>query len=69
MVWDFSFTVHFINFVIVWTVGGFPKNIYWWGLQFVSMILMVILGTYMTRWVELRDTFFENLNDIELGNK
>lgn len=28
---------------------------------------MVGLGTYSTRWKELRDTFFEGLIDPELG--
>jgi hypothetical protein len=68
LVWDFVLTIHFLNFLLVWFVNGFPKNIYWWVLQCISMAVMMLLGTYMTRWIELRDTFFENLTDIELGN-
>lgn len=49
-------------------VNGFPSNAYWWILQFVSATLMMTLGVLMTRWIELRDTFFENLNDIEMGS-
>ncbi|OXT10960.1 hypothetical protein B9K06_26340, partial [Bacillus sp. OG2] len=59
LVWDFALTIHFINLVIVWFTSGFPKNIYWWLLQCVSLILMMILGIYTTRWIELRDTFFD----------
>lgn len=70
LVWDFAFTIHFLNFIIVWFVSGFPKNIYWWILQILSLILMMLLSTYTTRWLELRDTFFEDsINaDIELGS-
>lgn len=68
LVWDFALTIHFINFIIILFVSGFPKNIYWWLLQIISVILMMILGTYTTRWAELRDTFFEQSLDIELGN-
>ncbi|KAG0674845.1 hypothetical protein C6P40_002008 [Pichia californica] len=68
LVWDFALTIHFINLVIVWFTSGFPKNIYWWLLQCVSLILMMILGIYTTRWIELRDTFFDQPHDIELGN-
>lgn len=69
LVWDFALTIHFINFIIVWLASGFPKNIYWWLLQLVSVTVMMILGTYMSRWVELRDTFFDQTEDIELGSK
>lgn len=68
VVWDFATTIHFIHLVIVWICSGFPKSIYWWSLQLVSVLLMIILGTYMSRWIELRDTFFNDLNDIELAN-
>lgn len=68
MVWDFVITIHFINLLLVMLVNGFPSNAYWWILQFVSATLMMTLGVLMTRWIELRDTFFENLNDIEMGS-
>lgn len=67
LVWDFVATIHFLNLVFVWFINGFPKNIYWWLLQIFSALIMITLGVVMTRWVELRDTFFENMNDIEMG--
>lgn len=67
LAWDFAITIHVINFIIVTLVSGFPYNKYWWLLQIFSALLMVILGTYTTRWRELRDTFFEGLADQELG--
>lgn len=68
MVWDFVVTIHFINLLFVWLANGFPANAYWWLLQFTNAALMITLGVLMTRWIELRDTFFENLNDIEMGS-
>ena len=68
-VWDYALTIHFIHLLIVYACNGLPRNAYWWLLQFFSMILMIVLGTYTTRWIELRDTFFENMNDIEMGGK
>lgn len=68
LVWDFVITIHFFNLVLVWLVNGFPKNMYWWILQISSSLIMTILGVFMTRWVELRDTFFENMTDIEMGS-
>lgn len=59
---DFTLTLHGIHLVICWFVDGrFPASALWWGLQFLSIILMVILGTWTTQWRELRATFFENV--------
>lgn len=69
LVWDFALTIHFINFLVVSFASGFPKSVYWWLLQLVSVSVMMILGTYMARWIELRDTFFDQAEDIELGGK
>lgn len=68
LVWDFVITIHFLHFVLVWIANGIPKNIYWWLLQIISSVFMIVLGTYLTRKIELRDTFFENMTDIELAN-
>lgn len=67
LVWDFALTIHFIHLVLVCYSCGFPWNGYWWMLQIIDILMMVGLGTYFTRWFELRDKFFENINDIEMG--
>lgn len=67
LAWDFAITIHVFNLIIVSLINGFPYNKYWWLLQITSSLLMVVLGTYTTRWRELRDTFFEGLADQELG--
>ncbi|OWB56866.1 hypothetical protein B5S28_g2781 [[Candida] boidinii] len=69
LAWDFAVTVHLFNLVFCWFyTGRFPTNLWWWFLQIASCLLMVGLGTYTTRWRELRDTFFEGLVDPEMGN-
>ncbi|KAH3664345.1 hypothetical protein WICMUC_005730 [Wickerhamomyces mucosus] len=69
LAWDFALTIHLINLVIVWAYEGeFPFDLYWWILQIVSSLILVSLGTWSTRWKELRDTFFEGIVDPELGN-
>lgn len=67
LAWDFAITIHLLNFMFVTFMEGFPRNIYWWLLQIISASIMVVLGTYTTRWIELRDTFFDGLVDVELG--
>ncbi|VEU22601.1 DEKNAAC103712 [Brettanomyces naardenensis] len=67
LAWDFAVTVHVINLFCAWMYEGFPKNLSWWALQVMSSLIMVSLGTYTTRWKELRDTFFDGLIDAELG--
>ena len=67
LVWDFALTIHLLNLIIISLINGFPWNFYWWILQLITVILVIILGTYTTRWIELRDTFFDT--DIEMGSK
>ncbi len=67
LAWDFAVTVHVINLMFAWLYDGFPMSLTWWLLQITSACIMVGLGTYSTRWKELRDTFFEGLIDPELG--
>ncbi|ODV80499.1 uncharacterized protein CANTADRAFT_46276 [Suhomyces tanzawaensis NRRL Y-17324] len=69
LAWDFAITVHIINLLVVWLyTGHFPLSILWWCLQILSGVLLVTLSTYLTRWKELRTTFFENMLDQqELG--
>ncbi|KAH3682727.1 hypothetical protein WICPIJ_006305, partial [Wickerhamomyces pijperi] len=67
LAWDYALTVHVVNLLLVWLNSGFPKSIYWWLLQVASCGIMVTLGTWTTRWKELRETFFEGIADTELG--
>ncbi|CAN6674442.1 protein Sys1p [Trichomonascus vanleenenianus] len=58
---DFTLTLHGINVLVTWLVSGkFPASLMWWGLQIVSILLMVALGTWTSQWRELRATFFES---------
>lgn len=60
MALDFTLTLHGIHLVVCWCVAGkFPASRLWWGLQVLSVLLMVLLGTWTTQWRELRATFFE----------
>lgn len=69
LAWDFAITVHIINLGVVWLyTGKFPTSFLWWCLQFLSGVILVTLSTYLTRWKELRTTFFDNmLEQQELG--
>lgn len=69
LAWDFALTIHMINLFVVWLYSKeFPKSFWWWVLQVVSSLILVSLGTYTTRWRELRTTFFDGLVDAELGS-
>lgn len=62
LAWDFALTVHIINLIVVWVYSGkFPTSTLWWCLQVLSATLLVTLSTYLTRWSELRTTFFDNM--------
>lgn len=66
LAWDFAVTVHIINLLVVWFYSGkFPTSTLWWCLQVLSASLLVALSTYLTRWSELRTTFFDNMLDLE----
>lgn len=68
LAWDFALTLKFIDLVVVCIYSSsFPSSIAWWLLQIGSAIILVSLGTWTSRWAELRDTFFTGLNDAELG--
>lgn len=69
LAWDFAITIHIINLIVVWLyTGKFPTSTLWWCLQVLSAVLLVALSTYLTRWKELRTTFFDNMLDQqELG--
>lgn len=64
LAWDFAVTVHIVNLIVVWVyTARFPTSLLWWCLQVLSGVLLVSLSTYMTRWKELRTTFFDNMLD------
>lgn len=69
LAWDFALTIHMINLLVVWFYSReFPKSFWWWVLQIISSTILVSLGTYTTRWKELRETFFDGLIDSETGS-
>lgn len=62
LAWDFALTVHIINIILsVIYNKSFPTHILWWLIQFISSLLIIFLGTYMSRFRELKDTFFDEL--------
>lgn len=64
LAWDFAVTVHILNLAVVCLyTGKFPTAVLWWCLQVLSAVLLVTLLTYVTRWKELRTTFFDNMLD------
>lgn len=64
---DFTLTLHGINLVVAWLVAGkFPLSLLWWLVQITSVVLMVSLGTWTSRWWELRSTFFDTSSRYEL---
>ena len=69
LAWDFALTIHIINLIIVWVyTKEFPQSLLWWCLQVLSGVVLISLSTYMTRWKELRTTFFGHmLEQQELG--
>lgn len=69
LAWDFAITIHIINLIVVWVfTKKFPTSILWWCLQVISGLILLTLSTYLTRWKELRTTFFgDMLDQQELG--
>lgn len=69
LAWDFAITIHIINLIVVWVfTKKFPTSILWWCLQVLSGLILLTLSTYLTRWKELRTTFFgDMLDQQELG--
>lgn len=69
LAWDFAITIHAINLIVVWIYSGeFPRSFVWWSVQVGSCLILVSLGTWSTRWKELRETFFEGIVDVEMGH-
>ena len=63
LAWDFAVTIHAINFIIVFFRTGTLPSLEWFILQLLSSLILIFLGTWTTRWKELRETFFEGLLD------
>jgi len=63
LAWDFAITIHAINLIVVWIYSGHFPSLPWFILQIFSSLILIFLGTYTTRWRELRDTFFEGMVD------
>lgn len=65
LAWDFGITIHAVNLLIVWVNTGRWPSLAWFVVQLFSSLILVFLGTWSTRWRELRDTFFDGLVDSE----
>lgn len=61
LAWDFAITIHAINLLCSTLYTGHLPQIRWWLVQICSSLILIFLGTYMSKWHELRDTFFEDL--------
>lgn len=70
LAWDFGITVHAINLIVVWISTGSMPSLSWLVLQVLSSLILIFLGTWTSRWKELKDTFFEGMveaSDISTG--
>lgn len=67
LAWDFAVTIHAINLIVVVLFTGDFPSFPWFILQILSSLILIFLGTWTTRWRELRDTFFEGLVDPKDG--
>lgn len=65
LAWDFAVTIHAIDLIVVCLYTHSVPSLSWFILQILSSLILVFLGTYTTRWRELRDTFFEGMVDQE----
>ncbi|KAG5518104.1 hypothetical protein PMAC_003290 [Pneumocystis sp. 'macacae'] len=69
---DFTLTMHFIHFIIVFLYSGhFPSNTYWWVVQMISCVFMCLGGEWMCMQRELKPITFgngwQNLSMTESG--
>ncbi|CCK73023.1 Sys1p KNAG_0M01700 [Huiozyma naganishii CBS 8797] len=70
LAWDFGVTVHAINFIILLLYTKHLPSMSWVVLQILSSLVLIFLGTWTSRWRELKDTFFEGMveaTDISTG--
>ncbi|KTW29070.1 uncharacterized protein T551_02344 [Pneumocystis jirovecii RU7] len=69
---DFTLTMHFIHFIIVFFYSGhFPSNTYWWVVQMISCVFMCLGGEWMCMQRELKPITFgsgwQSLSMVESG--
>lgn len=64
LAWDFGITVHAINFIVVCIYTGALPSFSWVILQVFSSLILIFLGTWTSRWRELKDTFFEGMIEV-----
>ncbi|CCE65850.1 hypothetical protein TPHA_0N00690 [Tetrapisispora phaffii CBS 4417] len=66
LAWDFAITIHAINLIVVYFYSGSWPSFQWVILQILSSLILIFLGTWFTRWKELRETFFDGLLDSSI---
>ena len=64
LAWDFGITVHAINFIVVCIYTSSLPSFSWVILQIFSSLILIFLGTWTSRWRELKDTFFEGMIEV-----
>ncbi|SCU85852.1 LADA_0D10242g1_1 [Lachancea dasiensis] len=67
LAWDFGVTIHAVNLLTVWINTGRWPSFAWFVVQAISLVILVFLGTWLSRWRELKDTFFDGLVDPSTG--
>ena len=49
---DFASTVYCLHVVGVWMYEGFPVLVTWWGVQFASMITVILVSEFLCMKIE-----------------
>ena len=49
---DFASTVYFVHFVAVWMYDGFPGMVYWWGVNAVVMVVVILVSEFLCMKIE-----------------
>jgi len=56
---DFALTIHLINLIVTSLyTKALPTQLFWWGLQAASALLMTSLGVWACQWRELKPMSF-----------
>lgn len=64
---DFALTLHGIHLAVVTAYSRrIPRSWLWWLLQGCSALLMYHVGMWASQWRELRKTFFEDYEMVDL---
>lgn len=65
---DFALTLHGINLIAVTAYSkSIPHSWLWWVLQAVSAGFTVCAGVWASQWRELRKTFFQDYELVDLA--